>query len=300
MTNGGKSSATCWNCTAVDGAAGTASGYLAPPCRSMTKLFNFRLIESWDGAVTHVLANGTIKFKPGYDASLRLDLHEKLSWEESHFRCLHTCFVPRSSLDAGAALARPNVSGNRRGGITTLARKMLNRLLGKPGGFRLEAGEVCAGSVVSLDVRQFFPEAAGLAEVMSGRALRVGFVIDGLLPRWPRVWQWLRGCPSGFRRGPDAIWLDRAGLARGGGAGGPLQLVSAGAPLRCGGLSQVDECRIATPGGGAAGARNACDLRRERLTTSRRRAGRSITAGWRRRKSRPATRAVRGPSCPTH
>jgi hypothetical protein len=26
--------------------------------------------------------------------------------------------------------------------------------------------------------------------------LEVGFVIDGLLPRWPRVWQWVRGCPS--------------------------------------------------------------------------------------------------------
>lgn len=32
---------------------------------------------------------------------------------------------------------------------------------------------------------------------MSGRPLNVGFVIDGQLPQWPRVWQWLRGCPSG-------------------------------------------------------------------------------------------------------
>lgn len=31
---------------------------------------------------------------------------------------------------------------------------------------------------------------------MNERALEVGFVIDGLLPRWPRVWQWARGCPS--------------------------------------------------------------------------------------------------------
>jgi len=31
---------------------------------------------------------------------------------------------------------------------------------------------------------------------MSGSVLEVGFVIDGLLPRWPRVWQWVRGCPS--------------------------------------------------------------------------------------------------------
>ena len=31
---------------------------------------------------------------------------------------------------------------------------------------------------------------------MTERVLEVGFVIDGLLPRWPRVWQWVRGCPS--------------------------------------------------------------------------------------------------------
>jgi hypothetical protein len=31
---------------------------------------------------------------------------------------------------------------------------------------------------------------------MTGRVLQVGFVIDGQLPRWPRVWQWVQGCPS--------------------------------------------------------------------------------------------------------
>jgi len=152
------------NCTAVDPVAGTATGYLAPPCRSMTKLFNFHLIESWDGAVTHILANGTIKFKPGYDASLRLDLHERLSWEESHYRCLHTCFVPRSSLDRGVPLARPNVSENRRSGLTTLLRKAINRLLGKPAvsGWKLE--KYARGPLVTLDVRQFFPEGPGPAK----------------------------------------------------------------------------------------------------------------------------------------
>src|SRR6185369_15232275 len=87
------------NCVSADEHTGQASGYLAPPCRSMTKLYNFRAIESWDGAVTHVFANGTIKFNPGYDGSLRLNLHETLSWEDAKFRCLHLCFMARSSLD---------------------------------------------------------------------------------------------------------------------------------------------------------------------------------------------------------
>ena len=145
------------NCTAVDAAAGTATGYLSPPCRSMTKLFNFNLIESWGGAVTHVLANGTIQFKSGYDASRRLDLHEQLSWEKSHYRCLHTCFVRRSSLDSGAPIARPNVSENRRGGLTTFARKIVNRLLGKPFVSDWKLEKYARGPLVTVDANPFFP-----------------------------------------------------------------------------------------------------------------------------------------------
>jgi len=149
------------NCTAVDPAAGTASGYMAPPCRSMTKLFNFNLIESWDGAVTHVMANGTIKFKPGYDASRRLDLHKKYSWDASHYRCLHTCFVPRSSLDQGSGLARPNVSENRRKGVTTLLRKALSRLLGKPNVSEWKMEKYARGPLETVDVSAFFPKGTG-------------------------------------------------------------------------------------------------------------------------------------------
>jgi glycosyltransferase involved in cell wall biosynthesis len=145
------------NCTAVDAQAKTASGFLAPPCRSMTKLYNFKLIERWDGAVTHVFANGTIDFKPGHDASRRLDLHEKLSWEESHFRCLHTCFVPRSSLDQGSGLARPNVSENSRGGVTSLVRKTVHRLLGKPAVSNWKLEKYARGSQVTIDATPFFP-----------------------------------------------------------------------------------------------------------------------------------------------
>lgn len=146
------------NCTAVDPVGGTAAGYLAPPCRSMTKLYNFSLIESWAGAVTHVFANGTIQFKPGYDASRRLDLHAQMNWEESHYRCLHTCFVPRSSLDQGSGLARPNVSENRRGGVMTLLRKALNRLRGKPNVSDWKMEKYARGPLVTIDARAFFPK----------------------------------------------------------------------------------------------------------------------------------------------
>ena len=144
------------NCVAIDPVAGTASGYLAPPCRSMTKLFNFNLIESWDGAVTHVLANGTIKFKPGFDASLRLNLHERLAWEQSSYRCLHTCFMRRSSLDSDDAAARPNVSENRRGGIATWVRQAVRRALGRPMASDWKMEKYARGELVSVDATPFF------------------------------------------------------------------------------------------------------------------------------------------------
>ena len=147
------------NCTAVDAMARTAAGYLAPPCRSMTKLFNFNLIESWDGAVTHVFANGTIKFKPGYDETRRLNLHEQMPWEQSHYRCLHTCFVPRSTLDAAHATARPNVSESVRSGVLNRLRKIGNRLFGRAetSGWKFE--KYARGPLVTVDASNFFPSA---------------------------------------------------------------------------------------------------------------------------------------------
>lgn len=46
---------------------------------------------------------------------------------------------------------------------------------------------------------------------MAGRPLEVGFVIDGQLPRWPRVWQWVRGCPSASAVGEMRFgWIAQA------------------------------------------------------------------------------------------
>jgi hypothetical protein len=147
------------NCTAIDQAAATATGHLSPPCRSMTKLFNFRLIESWDGAVTHVFANGTIRFKPGFDATRRLHLHEQIEWAQSHFRCLHTCFMRRSSLDEQGDAARPNVSESLRGGVLGWLRKIFGRLAGRPAASDWKLEKYARGPLVTLDATNFFPPA---------------------------------------------------------------------------------------------------------------------------------------------
>jgi hypothetical protein len=96
------------NCTKIDLEKKEAEGYLAPPCRSMTKLYNFNAIHRWEGPCLERMLGGTPIFKQGYDLSLRLNLHETIPWESARFRCLHTCFLPRSSQDPAGKTDRPN------------------------------------------------------------------------------------------------------------------------------------------------------------------------------------------------
>jgi len=101
------------NCLDLNIERGYARGYLAPPCRSMTKLYNFSMIESWDGPCPERLHGGEVIFKKGYDNSLRFEMYKDISWEDAYFRCLHLCFIRRSSLEkvvAGDEGNRKNIS----------------------------------------------------------------------------------------------------------------------------------------------------------------------------------------------
>lgn len=73
-----------------------ANGYLAPPSRPMTKLYNFSMIDSWDNCPERLLG-GEIRFRDGFNSKLRRYLHLESTWEQSYFRCLHMPFMKRSS-----------------------------------------------------------------------------------------------------------------------------------------------------------------------------------------------------------
>jgi hypothetical protein len=98
------------NCVELDTEARLASGYPSPPSRSITKLYNFGAIEAWHGDGAERLHGGTVVFRPGYDEGSVDNIGERLSWEETPLRCLHGCFLRRSSLDpepADAPSGRP-------------------------------------------------------------------------------------------------------------------------------------------------------------------------------------------------
>lgn len=145
------------NCTELDPAAGVARGYLAPPSRSMTKLYNFNAIDRWDGEFRERLHGGTPVFRAGYAAELRRDLHRETDWAESDFRCLHTCFLRRSSRDPAGRGERLNI-------MDLVARGRLERwsfgLVGRRGRAEREnwkREKYMRGELVTLDVSGFFP-----------------------------------------------------------------------------------------------------------------------------------------------
>jgi len=86
------------NCDELDGGTRTASGWLAPPSRPITKLFNFGAVESWQG-IPEPLQGGEVVFRQGYHWEARRDLASSTTWDTDPARCLHLCFLRRSSLD---------------------------------------------------------------------------------------------------------------------------------------------------------------------------------------------------------
>jgi len=147
------------NCVELDTQAQRASGYLSPPSRSITKLYNFAAIDAWHGDGAERLHGGTVVFRPGYDESSVDNIGERLSWEETPLRCLHGCFLRRSSLDpepAGAPAGRPILEGTGlqdRSWRGRLKRRLRPRSL--PDVSEWKAEKYMRGELVTVDASPF-------------------------------------------------------------------------------------------------------------------------------------------------
>lgn len=148
------------NCTQVDVFRKRAMGYLAPPSRSMTKIFNFSLISEWSGC-RHRVSGGTPVFKEGYHINLRNNLYKTCSWEDADFRCLHTCFTERSSLDKPndrGTFARVNISETQHVRPRDRIFDPFRKWLGYPRQSPWKNEKYSRGRLVEKDVTVFFPE----------------------------------------------------------------------------------------------------------------------------------------------
>jgi Glycosyl transferase family 2 len=148
------------NCVELDRERQTAAGYLSPPSRSITKLYNFGALESWEGDGAERLHGGTITFRDGYDERAVDNIGERLSWDESPLRCLHVCFLRRSTADpepTGAPAARPILEETTmhdrswRGG---LKRRLRRRRVPAESAWKRE--KYMRGELVTVDASPFF------------------------------------------------------------------------------------------------------------------------------------------------
>jgi len=133
--------------------AGFAEGHLAPPCRSMTKLYNFRAIDDWTGDCVERLHGGTIQFRTGFSEQSRFAYHEQHDWESSNFRCLHLCFLTRSSLDTDDQ-PRRNIMDRHAWSLGKIADQLKAHIQGKaPKNWKHE--KYARGPVVKKDLAAF-------------------------------------------------------------------------------------------------------------------------------------------------
>ena len=86
------------NCDELDLEAGVARGFLAPPSRPVTKLYNLAAVQSWPRCPERLLGVDP-EFRVGFHGESRVFLSETTDWGNDPLRLLHVCFLRRSSHD---------------------------------------------------------------------------------------------------------------------------------------------------------------------------------------------------------
>lgn len=126
----------------------SARGFAAPPSRSITKLYNFSAIRSWNGDTVERLHGGRIEFAPGWNDAMKHNLQDDTPWEDSPLRCLHLCFLPRSTRDERGT-TRANIMETYGAGWRGWLRKLVRSGDWKKAHYRM-------GPEVTVDARPFF------------------------------------------------------------------------------------------------------------------------------------------------
>ena len=144
------------HCLELDRQKGRAIGHLAPPSRSITKLYNFSAIEAWSGDTVERLHGGAIRFQPGWNDAMKRNLQDEIGWEDSSLRCLHLCFLRRSSRESDQPGARENIMEIYGSGLAGKLRHLATSLAGRRTDSRWKREHYCRGEAVAVDTAAFF------------------------------------------------------------------------------------------------------------------------------------------------
>ncbi len=143
------------NCTEIDEGARIARGYAAPPCRSMTKLYNFAAVTRLDPESPQRLMGRKNLFAPGYHEGLRHEVYKQVGWNEATFRCLHACFLPRSSAQTAEHGARENLTELRKHSPLGWLRRQWAHVLGRRSESQWKQEKYRRGPLVTVDATPF-------------------------------------------------------------------------------------------------------------------------------------------------
>jgi hypothetical protein len=143
------------HCRALDREAETATGWLAPPARSTTMLYNFAPLSSWEGRPPERLLGEGARFVRKV-AETRW-LRDEHPWNEAPMRCLHVCFLRRSSRQPARQVARQSYEERMAGGRRARMRRRLRELIGRPEESWWKLNKYTQGDEVTVSVAGFFP-----------------------------------------------------------------------------------------------------------------------------------------------
>lgn len=76
-------------------------GYPSPPAKAGLKLYNFAAIDNWQSKwrKRERLHGKGLVFREGYSKQKTYSFSKETTWNAADFRCLHLCFLQRSSQD---------------------------------------------------------------------------------------------------------------------------------------------------------------------------------------------------------
>jgi len=106
----------CWllkgiqlHCRGLDLDNEVAEGWLAPPARSTTMLYNFDVIASWEGHAVERFLGGTTTQRRPVTGDGTCWIRDEAPWDLASFRCLHVCFLKRTSRQRPGQVTRPSI-----------------------------------------------------------------------------------------------------------------------------------------------------------------------------------------------
>lgn len=143
------------NCDQFDTSARRASGWLAPPSRPITKLFNFGAVDAWPESPDPLQA-GDVVFRAGQHWESRRDLADETTWETDPLRCLHLCFLTRSNAESGAVRLNLDESGEYDRGPVGKLKRLIRRRGREREGRNWKREWYARGERVTVDAGPFF------------------------------------------------------------------------------------------------------------------------------------------------